>query len=73
MRCPLLLLISFFVFRCQAQTTEGVALDKETLNPVYRANIINLRTGFITVTDTAGHFTIPSECVLYDRRRGYCL
>jgi hypothetical protein len=59
-------LVVFFLLLCvaarvQAQTTEGVALDKETLNPVYRANIINLRTGYITVTDTAGHFIIPTE------------
>ena len=55
------ILFSLFVINAIGQVTEGVVLDKESLNPVYGVNIINTNTGQITNTDTAGHFSIPTK------------
>ena len=48
-------------YNLRAQTTEGVILDKESLNPIYGVSIINTHNGSIVVSDTDGHFAIRAE------------
>jgi hypothetical protein len=45
----------------RAQTSEGVVLDNETMQPVPGVVIMNQGNGIVVLTDTAGHFNIKAS------------
>ena len=51
----------FLVSALSAQTSEGVVMDKETLNPVFGVVVVNTHTGLMTSTDSNGHYVIAAD------------
>ena len=56
-----LILVLFPWYSLRAQTSKGVVLDNETMQPVPGVVVMNQGNGSVVLTDTAGHFYIKAS------------